>query len=165
MNEPAPAAGKFRVTHLLVALLALAAVGIGTFGALAWRAVRLERAEPGLAQSRFEAARARFTGTRARLARDASGRWLRAEPREPATRPAETLIVLAYHAEQRQLARAAVPLWFLELKGPAVAFSLRETRFDPAGLGLKAEDLAREGPGLLIDESPANGDRLLVWTE
>jgi len=150
---------------VLGALLALAATGLGTFGALAWRAVRLEHVETAEALRRFDAARAVFGGRRALLTRDDSGGWLRTGPAGPAARPAETLLVLAYRAPERQLARAAVPLWFLDIKGPAVQLSLRGTQFDPKALRLTAQDLAREGPSLLIDEQRPNGDRLLVWTE
>lgn len=158
--------GGLRAVHLLAGGLALAAVGISTFAALAWRAVRLERAEPAAARRQFEQERARFQGSRPRLTRDVTGAWVGSAASAEAGAPAaETLIVLAYRSDERQLARARVPLWFLEIKGPAVQLSLRGTRLDLERLGLDAGDLRRGGPALLIDEAGPDGDRLLVWTE
>jgi hypothetical protein len=51
------------------------------------------------------------------------------------------------------------------LKGPAIQFALRGTEIDLKELGVSAADLESHGPGLVLDETSANGDRLLVWTE
>jgi hypothetical protein len=46
--------------------------------------------------------------------------------------------------------------------GPA---ALRGSGFDLDRLGLTPGDLARQGRGIILDETFAGGDRLLVWAE
>jgi hypothetical protein len=58
-----------------------------------------------------------------------------------------------------------VPLWFLRVKGPAAQVALRGTGFDLEALGLTADDLARSGIGVVLDDARENGDRVLAWTE
>lgn len=166
MPDPEPQKPGLRAVHVLLALLALAAVGLSTFAALAWRSVRLEHAEPRQALRELESVRARLGGGPPRLARDDSGQWRRTGPlAATARRTAATLSVLAYQADSRRLTRAAVPLWFLDLKGPALQLALRGTTLDADALGLRAADLKQEGPALLVDESQPGGSWVLVWTE
>jgi hypothetical protein len=73
--------------------------------------------------------------------------------------------VLAYRRPEQRLVRADVPLWFLKLKGPAVQYALRGTGLDLERLGVTPADLERYGACVVLDETRANGDRLLVWTE
>jgi hypothetical protein len=73
--------------------------------------------------------------------------------------------VLAYRASEERLVEADVPLLFLRVKGPAVAFALRGTNFDLESLGLTAADLVDAGPGIVLDETRGNGDRVLAWTQ
>lgn len=44
-------------------------------------------------------------------------------------------------------------------------FTLRDTGLDLERLHVTGDDLARHGPGLILDQQRPNGDRLLVWTE
>jgi hypothetical protein len=75
------------------------------------------------------------------------------------------LRVLAYRAPQQRLVHADVPFWFLKVKGPAVRYALRDTGLDLDRLDVSLADLERYGVCLILDETRANGDRLLVWTE
>ncbi|MGE0453807.1 MAG: hypothetical protein AB7Q30_09740 [Vicinamibacteria bacterium] len=149
----------------LAVLLAMAGGGFAIFGVLAWRAVRVERADAAVAVQRFEAARAGLGGAPALLRRDAAGRLVpgRGAPRASG-RPAERLHVLAYRDAESRLVRAEVPLWFLELKAPAAEAMLRGTGLDPGQLSLSPAELKRAGPILVLDETRGR-DRLLVWTE
>jgi hypothetical protein len=151
----------------LAVLLAMAGGGFAIFGVLAWRAVRVERADAAVAVQRLEAARARLGDAPALLRRDAAGRLVRGPGLAHASapeRPAERLLVLAYRAAESRLVRAEVPLWFLELKAPAVEPMLRGTGLEPSQLSLTPAELRRAGPSLVLDEA-RGGDRLLVWTE
>jgi hypothetical protein len=66
---------------------------------------------------------------------------------------------------ERRLVRADVPFWYLKMKGPAVQYLVRGTGLDLQRLGITAADLERYGAAVVLDETNANGDRLLVWTE
>jgi hypothetical protein len=79
--------------------------------------------------------------------------------------PVSVLRVLAYRIPEQRLVRAAVPFWFLKVKGPAVQYALRDTGLDLDRLGITASDLEQYGPAVVFDETRHNGDRLLVWTE
>lgn len=89
--------------------------------------------------------------------RDAAGGDAAAEP--------ERLHVLTYNHDLGRLARADVPLWFLELKEPALEFALRGLDVDLKDRGLTVEQLRAHGRGLVLLEAPQNGDRLLVWLD
>jgi hypothetical protein len=145
-------------------MLGAAATGLSIFGLLAWRAVRLETKEPSVALAELDRERARQPGPPL-FALDAAGRLSQRSQPERAGATAERLHVLAWRKREGRLVRAQVPLWFLELKGPAVALALRGTGLDPEAAGLTPEAIRRHGKGLLLDASRPGGDRVLVWTE
>jgi hypothetical protein len=47
----------------------------------------------------------------------------------------------------------------------AAQFALRGSGFDMKQLGLTPGHIAGQGPGVILDETTAAGDRLLVWAE
>jgi hypothetical protein len=73
--------------------------------------------------------------------------------------------VLYYRAGDDVLLRSDIPFWFFRLKGSAARVALRGSGFDMEKLGLTPDDISRQGPGLILDETMGNGDRLLVWAE
>jgi hypothetical protein len=156
-----------RDSKMAIALLVGAAtVGLSLFAAVAWRAFNVRPADQAEALQQFNAIRARLPRTMPLVRRDESGHFRR--QREPSARggPAPTrLQVLAYRASEERLVEADVPLWFFRVKGPAVAFALRGTNFDLESLGLTAADLVDAGPGIVLDETRGNGDRVLAWTQ
>ena len=155
-----------RTSSVLLLLLLAAVVGLSVFGYFAWRAVTMERADAEQALQEFTTVRDTFGGTEPMLRVDTSGQVVRGTPPIVAEgrRPSQ-LKLLVYHAGRQRLARANVPFWFFKLKGPAVQFALRGTEVDLKKLGVTAADLEKRGSGLVLDETRANGDRLLVWTE
>ena len=140
-------------------------VGLSIFGALAWRAVTIRRADASGALRRFTAIRARLPTTVPLVHRDLSGRLVRSDagPRQGAS--ASRLRVLAYRVQEERLVEVDVPLWFVEVKGPAMQFALRGTSIDFQSLGVTAADLQRAGAAVVLDETRSNGDRILAWTE
>jgi hypothetical protein len=145
---------------------AAALAGIGIFGFLAWQSVRVEQAPPNVALLRFAEIRQRLALTEPALQIDEAGGVTRRNvPAESATVPPTRLRVLAYRAPQQRLVHADVPFWFLKVKGPAVQYALRDTGLDLDRLDVSPADLERYGVCLILDETRANGDRLLVWTE
>jgi hypothetical protein len=146
-------------------MAAAASLGLSLFGALAWRAVTVNRANAATAAERFNIIRSRLSGSPPLVQRDASGRFVRRDrPTAPDAAPTR-LKVLAYRPSADGLAEADVPFWFFKAKGPAVQLALRGTGFDLESLGLTAVDLERAGTGIVVDEIRDNGDRILAWTE
>jgi hypothetical protein len=140
--------------------------GIAVFALLVWRSVTVEQAQPEDAMRRFAEIRTGIARTEPVLRLDAAGHVARREPPpESETVRATRLRVLAYRAPEQRLVRADVPFWFLRVKGPALQYSLHDTGLDLERLGVTPADLDRYGVCLVLDETRANGDRLLVWTE
>jgi hypothetical protein len=161
MNDPTPSRGS----RLLWSVGIAAMIGIGVFAFFAWHSVTVEQVQPNELLSRFAEIRTRLTCTEPIWHVDAAGAVTRREaPRETEARPTR-LRVLAYRAPQERLVRVDVPFWFLKVKGPAVQYALRETGLDLERLGITPADLEQYGPCLVLDQTRANGDRLLVWTE
>ena len=129
-----------RASRLLLLLLAGALIGFSIFGVLVYRAVDVERADGPEALRRFSAARAAVGDETPMLEVDGAGQVVRR-------------------------VSARVPFWFFRLKRPALEYALRGTGLDLDRLQLRAADLERHGPGLILDQTSANGDRLLVWTK
>jgi hypothetical protein len=153
-------------TRILLLVLTAAVFGLGVFGIMVSRAVRIERAGPSQALRQFTTVRAALPPGPPVLSLDDAGNVLhRATPRPGSPDPIRRLGVLAYHASAQRLVSADAAFWFLRIKGPAAQFALRDTGLDLERLGITPADLEQYGPSLVIDWSRANGDRLLVWTE
>ena len=152
--------------RIVLAVVVAAAVGLGVFGLLAWRATSIESVAPLAARKEFDAVAIRFGTTHPRIILDSQGKPAR-NPRapEPTGGPVKQLVVLAYRAESGRLVRTEVPFWFIRLKSPAANLALRSSGFDMGRLGLRPRDLADEGPGIIFLERTGAGDRLLVWAE
>jgi hypothetical protein len=159
---------RYVVVALVVAGLALAA-GI-TVTVLMQSSVTVSHPVPADAASRFAALRQRFQGARPLIEiadKEGTGRLVVHRDALPATpAPVTTVRGLAWRASNRTLADVRLPFWFIRLKlagGRATLGALL-----PAGweiVDLAPDDLVRHGPGLLLDEQAANGDRLLLWAE
>jgi hypothetical protein len=149
---------------LLIAAVA-AALGLGTFAWMVMNAVSVEPAGPAEARARLAEVRGAMGDRQPLLRVETTGALVRhaTVPPEGAV-PTSHLSVLAYRAASAQLARGDIPFWFVRLKGPALEWALRDTGVDLERLGLAVEDLEAHGPGLILDETRANGDRLLIWT-
>ena len=155
-----------RISHIVILLILGAVIGFSIFGVMVTRAVKTEEAAETEALARFTEARAAFGTAEPMLDLDATG-GLVARRQEPDStgKAISRLRVLAYQTNRQRLIEAEVPFWFVKLKGPALQFAVRGTGFDLKSLEVTPGDLERHGPGLILDESAPNGDRLLVWTE
>jgi hypothetical protein len=155
-----------RPTRILTLLLVAAILGLAAFGYLVSNVVTVARVEDSDGSRRFLAARAAFGSARPMLEIAPSGRVVRrpSPPREGAGH-LERFRILVYQLQQRRLLEADVPFWFVSLKGPALQYAVRDTGVDLDRLGVTAADLQRHGPGPILDETRANGDRVLVWVE
>jgi len=72
------------------------------------------------------------------------------------------LHVLAWAAQEQTLADVTLPLWLLRLKSGPIAFGTYVSGLDDHGVRLTAEEIERLGPGVLIDFTAPDGDRVLL---
>ena len=142
-----------------------AAFGIGVFLVLAWGATTVSEAAPTDVDSRIRMVRAALGSRGSLLVRtDDDGVTRRDPPPRRVAGDITHLYLLSYRARERRLIEVDVPFWFFALKAPAAQFMIDGTGFDLRELGVTAEDLEAHGPGVILDESAASGDRLLIWT-
>jgi hypothetical protein len=74
-----------------------------------------------------------------------------------------TLHILAWEEGEHRRVRLSLPLWLLKWKtGHGVNLDLDEAGIEK--LEIKAEDLERAGPALLVDRKEGR-QRLLMWTD
>ena len=157
--------------RILLAFLAAGLVGWAIFAAMIWRASDIRRAGAAEARAALAAVRDGLPDKTPWLIRDAQGRFVRARGEEdtlpgggPRPRP-DHLGVLVWKAEDQRLVRTEIPFWFFRLKEISFRFMLKRAGVDMTALGLRPRDLARRGPGLVLDEEFASGDLLMIWSE
>ena len=143
----------------------VAAVGLSLFAFLAWRSVTIERAEPNDALGRFAQIESQFNSSKPLLRIETDGTVSRRALATGEPVHLSRLRVLAYRVREQQLVHVGMPFWFLKLKGRAAQYALRDTGLDLNRLGVTPAELERYGPGVVLDETGPNGDRLVVWTE
>jgi hypothetical protein len=157
---------SWRPSRILLVILGAALLGMAIFGLLASRVTSWTKADGSKAKEHFEEVLGTFASGSPRLTRDGSGQFTNtAITAEAAGIEPKKLGVLAFRAGDHRLLRSDIPFWFIRLKGPAAKFALRGSGFDMKRLGITPGDIARQGAGIILDETSANGDRLLVWAE
>jgi len=152
--------------RILFWLVLAAGTGLLVFGFMAWRATETHHALPAEAAGEFADVLERQPSRPPVLETDpeAGTRRRTAPPAGPVSKTRK-LCVLAYHAGNGNVVRTDVPFLLYRIKEPVAGLLLQKTRYDPETLGLNPQDLAKYGPGVVIDERRPNGDRLLVWLE
>jgi hypothetical protein len=142
---------------------------VGSVAYLALRHLDVQRVSPASAQKQFEAARARFAGQVPMI--DFEGEsWgepvIHPAPADTQSKPLHTLHVLAFDRREGKLVRLDLPFWLLRLKSGGGVFRLPSRNF--VGLErmeLRAEEIEKHGPGLLLDHEGRAGERVLLWVE
>ncbi len=157
---------SIRQSRILFIIIGAAVFGFAVFGILASRVTTIEKVKQDTARGRFEAVIDSLDSGPPRLTRDGSGGFTNTatEATGPMAKPSK-LGVLFFRAGDDRLVRSDVPFWFFRLKGQAAQFVLKNSGFDMERLGITPKDIAGQGPGVILDEIFANGDRLLVWAE
>ena len=147
-------------------LLVIAMAGVGFY--FFTRNIEATTATPEAAASEFDAIRARYKGRRPLIEVDERGRLLRSNtgrtPPADAPRP-EALYVLAFDPDDGGMVKVTVPFWLLRLKMRGSTIDLSGSRVDLEDLKLTVEELERLGPTLVLDQTSAGGDRVLVWSQ
>jgi hypothetical protein len=145
-------------------------VGIGAVIAIAaWfqQNLQVQTTNERDAETAFVEVRQKFS-TRAPLLEIKNGRPSYAAGRPSASDPTtslSTLHVLAWDPDDGELARVAVPFWLLRLKSDPIEFSSYASGLDDDGVDLRAEDIERYGPGIILDTTTPGGGRVLLWAQ
>lgn len=156
-------------TKTVLAVLAgvVVLVGVTVVGLGFWfftSVVETTPADVTQASASFSEVRARFLGGEPVLEMTGDGpRFVRQPPAEP-VRSIETIRLIAWAPDEGELARVAIPFWLVQMRdGP---FSISSSTFVPnLKLTVRAADLERYGPAILIDHQNEDGERVLIWTE
>ena len=164
-TTPRPASRRREGLVALTVVLCAAMVGLSIFGALAWRAVTIRRADASGALRRFTAIRARLPTTSPWCTATFRADWFGATRDRVKARVRHACeyspIVSRRNASWRWTFRCGSS----GVKGPAMQFALRGTSIEFQSLGVTAADLQRAGAAVVLDETRSNGDRILAWTE
>jgi hypothetical protein len=148
----------------ILCVIAMAAAGIYYFT----QNIEARKATPTVAASEFNAVRERFRGQKPLIELDERGRFLRSNVDRPApanARQPEALYVLAFDPDDEGLVKVTVPFWLLRMKIGNSHVDFGDSRMDLEDLKLTVEDLERFGPTLILDQTNAGGDRVLVWSQ
>ena len=149
----------------MVVVAVIAGAGFWAYQSFAPSAEFVDQAK---ADQQFEQIRARFKDQAPLIDADDDGHGaqLHAAGRPAFTGELQSLHVAAYDPRAGKLVRFSVPFWLMRL-GKDGKLTIGEGTLDGVrgAEKLTVKDLEAFGPGLLIDESKPNGDRVLVWTE
>ncbi len=147
----------------VVVCTAILVAGVGVwFFTSAVESVAVDGSE---AARSFADVRARFAGSEPVLVMaDSRPQFTRQPPATPPARELESLRLMAWDPDERQLANVTIPFWLVKLRdGP---FSISASTFLPnVRVSIRAAELERYGPALLMDQSDQDGARVLIWTE
>lgn len=152
------------VTVLTVGCFAV--VGTGVY--LASRNFKIEAASETSANDRFEQALARLPNRTPLLILGGASGLRRAERNtavEQSTQPAavNALHFLVWDPDDRKMVEFRVPFWLFRLSGSVDVGS--DGHFNFEDLKLTPEEVARRGPGLILDHKGKRGERVMMWAE
>ena len=145
-------------------------VGIGAIIAVtAWvqQNMEVQSTTTQGAQEMFDKVREQF-GDRPPLLNLKNGRPAYTAGKPDSSRPRtelQTLHVVAWDSDEGRVATFAVPFWLLRLKSAPIRFSSYASGLDDNGVDLRVEDIERYGPGIILDATPPDGDRVLLWAQ
>ncbi|MCP4571555.1 MAG: hypothetical protein GY838_04325 [bacterium] len=157
--------GKWK-TRVLPGAAVVLICGIAGWVLFLQLATDVENLPSAEVRQEFEGVRAGLAARPPMLVADAAGDVVRnpAATDDPSARP-RWVKARVFDAGAARLVRVALPFWWVRLKSPVFEYALRQAGEDPARLGVTVADLQRHGVGLIIDDTQANDDLLLIWTE
>ncbi len=118
------------------------------------------------AESEFEQVRQLFKGQPPILElKDGVARYVEARTVLPAAQQLQTLHVLAWDADDEKLARFSIPFWVVRMKSDPIRFSSYASGFDGNGVSLRPQDIEKYGPGIIMEASGRDGERVLFWAQ
>ena len=146
-------------------------VGIGAIVAVtAWFQQNMEvepRSERD-AQTEFDGVRQKFSGREPLLEmHDGVPRYTKAREagRSLDGSSLSTLNILVWDADEERLARIALPFWLLRMKSDPIHLGAYASGLEEGGVDVRAEDIEKYGPGLILDTETSSGERVLLWAQ
>jgi hypothetical protein len=165
---------KKRRNWLLIAfgvLVLLVFVGLGAIIAVtAWVQQNLSVRDTSQtnAHAEFDAVRQKFPH-RPPLLEMRDGRPAYSNGSPPAPSPTRVALdrmhVMAWDPEDEKLVSVSVPFWLLRLKATPIELGSYASGFDDHHVNLRADELERYGPGIIIDATMPSGERVLLWAQ
>jgi hypothetical protein len=158
---------KTTKTILLVIVGVVILSGITIVGLGVWfvtSALDTVAADEAVATQSFADVRSRFEGREPILAMTDRGPVFAQPPPETPQKDIENIRLIAWDRGEEQLASFTIPFWLVRMRdGP---FSISASTMVPnVKVSVRARDLERYGPALLIDQIDEDGSRVLIWTE
>jgi hypothetical protein len=157
------------VLGILVACVATAVVLAGSAFYFFSHHIETHSATAAGAEREFASAKARFNGQKPLVELDRHGTLAHANTDRgtaPRTeRVPEHVVVMAFDPDDGRIIRVTLPFWLLRLKSRHASIDFNGKRMDLEDLKLSVADLERYGPTLIIDQSSADGNRVLVWSQ
>jgi hypothetical protein len=150
--------------------IVLVFLGIGAvIATVAWFQENMEVASSSSsdAETEFAAVRQKFPGREPLMElHDGVPRFTKArnEP-SPSRSSLQTLNVLVWDPDEEKVFRVALPFWLMRLKSDPIRFSAYASGFDDEAVVLRPEDLEKYGPGIILDSTTREGERILFWTQ
>jgi len=148
-------------------VVCLAVIGMTIAGGVAYfifKQTSFETVSAKDAGDRFEKVRSRFTDRTPYIEINKDGDIKIHSELERATESdLKALHILVWDADDDKLVETSIPFWLVKLKtdGPFTIQLDRRHR----DLEVKAQNLARRGPGIVVDFEEPGEARVLVWTE
>lgn len=150
-----------------IVLLGVLAIGASVY--YFFNHVAIDTVSAESAHEEFEAARRPFAEQEPLLVTDGHDIKLNPAEKRRTNRSGariETLHILAWDPDEDKLVRLRIPWWLVRMKGSGgVKFKSGTSLFDSDRVALDIEDLERHGPGLILDASDRDGQRVLIWAQ
>lgn len=150
-------------------LLVFIAIGV-VIAATAWvrQNVQVTDTTAASAMAEFDTVRQQFAG-RPAILELRHGRPAYTGKREKlrdgaATTPLQALHILVWDPERDRLVSFSVPFWLLRLKSGSIEFSSYASGMDDEGVDIRPDDIKQYGPGIILDATTPEGERVLLWT-
>jgi hypothetical protein len=152
---------------ILVAFLAVG--GIFAVVTLVRESVDVSAVSDGEASSQFDQVKAQFAERPPLIELTSNGQARYSEQPasvpSPSPRRLETLYVLVWDPDERHLARFSLPFWLLRMKSTPIRVGAYFSGLDDEGVQLRVEDIDRYGPGIVLDHTTTDGERVLFWAQ
>jgi len=116
------------------------------------------------ADAAFDEVRRRFPDRAPLLELSETGAKTNRPPDDAPRTSLTTLHVLAFDADEGQIARFDLPFWLLRLKEGPIRFGTYASGLDRLRTSLTVADLERYGPGIIVDAG-LRDERALLWVD
>lgn len=158
------------VRHLIIGFVVFALAGATAGFTFMSRWTDIRDALPPEAEAAFTAALVESGGGTPYIEIRSAGTAVNRDQEGQEARGFSKLVVLGWSAAEQKIVRVEYPRWFVRLKistAMNLGTMISAARGDLGQLDLSVNyhDLARRGPGLILDHRMGNGSRIMLWTE